>query len=50
MPEGWRLWLRWDRAVQAAGAGRFPSDEETLVADGGRYVALIRVVGRQGES
>jgi SAM-dependent methyltransferase len=47
LPDGWRHWLQWDRAVQAVGASPFPSDAEALEADAGRYIGLIRMVGRR---
>lgn len=49
LPEGWRLWLQFDRARIATGTNQFPSDEETLEADGGRYIALVRLVSRRKE-
>lgn len=50
MADGCRLWLEWDRAINAAGANRFPSDAETLEADGGRYLGFIRLVARRNPS
>lgn len=41
------LWRRWDQAVQASGAGHFPSDAEVLEADGGRYLGFVRMVARR---
>ena len=32
LPEGWKLWLDWEKITTAAGANRFPSDEEALEA------------------
>ena len=49
MPEGWKLWLHWEKLITAAGANRFLSDEEALEADAGRYMAFIRMVGRRKE-
>ena len=49
LPEGWRLWLQFDRARIATGTNQFPSDEEALEADGGRYIALVRLVSRRRE-
>ena len=48
MPDGWRLWLQHDKANVVAGTNVFPSDLETLEADGGRYIGLIRMVARRG--
>jgi SAM-dependent methyltransferase len=47
LTDGWRHWAQHERAVQAMGAGFFPSDEEALLADSGRTIALVRVVGRR---
>ena len=48
MPDGWRLWLRWQRALHASGKQtHFPSDVEVLEADGGRYLGFVRMVGRR---
>lgn len=46
-PDGWRLWLQYEKACAEAGTLIFPSEEEVLEADAGRYLALIRVVGRR---
>ena len=43
MPEGWRLWLDWHRAV-------CPGNEpeiKALEADRGRYLGYVRLVGRR---
>ena len=47
MPDGWALWLQWERAVDAAGGKQFPSDIEVLEADGGRYLGFVRMVARR---
>lgn len=49
LPDGWRLWLQFEKVTVAAEVNRFPSDEETLEADAGRYLALIRMIGRRKE-
>lgn len=46
-PDGWRHWLQYDKACDEAGTLIFPSEVETLEADAGRYLALIRMVGRK---
>ncbi len=48
MPDGWRHWLQFYRARQAAG-DRPPNswDLETMQADQGKYVALIRMIARR---
>jgi len=47
MPDGWRLWLQWAKAIDVAKANRFPSDVETLEADGGRYLGFVRMIARR---
>jgi SAM-dependent methyltransferase len=47
MPDGWRLWLQHAKAIDAAKANPFPSDVETLEADGGRYLGFIRMIARR---
>ena len=47
MPDGWGLWLQWERAVDAAGGKQFPSDIQVLEADGGRYLGFVRMVARR---
>jgi SAM-dependent methyltransferase len=46
-PDGWRLWLEYEKACEEAGTLIFPSEAETLEADAGRYLAMVRVVGRR---
>lgn len=43
MPEGWRLWLDWLRAI----APENEKEIKTLEADRGRYLGYVRVVGRR---
>jgi SAM-dependent methyltransferase len=45
--DGWRDWLQYEKACAEAGTLLFPSEEEPLEADAGRYLGLIRVVGRR---
>jgi hypothetical protein len=47
-PDGWKDWLQYEKACQEAGTLIFTSEAETLQADAGRYLALVRVVGRKG--
>lgn len=44
LPDGWRWWLQFEKACVEAGTNIFPSDAETLEADGGEYLAFIRMV------
>jgi ubiquinone/menaquinone biosynthesis C-methylase UbiE len=47
LPDGWRHWLQYEKACREAGTLIFPSEEEILEADAGRYFSLIRVVARR---
>lgn len=44
LPDGWRHWRDFERAVEAAGTGIFPSDAETLDRDAGRYLGFVRAI------
>jgi SAM-dependent methyltransferase len=50
LPDGWRDWLRYEKACDEAGTLLFPSEEETLAEDAGRYLALVRAVARRPEN
>jgi SAM-dependent methyltransferase len=43
MPDGWRRWLDWQRAVAPDNAAEI----EAVEADGGRFLGYVRVVGRR---
>jgi SAM-dependent methyltransferase len=47
MPDGWKHWAQHERAVESLGAGIFKSDEETLLRDAGKTIALVRVIGQR---
>jgi SAM-dependent methyltransferase len=47
LPAGWRHWRDFERAVELAGAGHFPSDAEALDADAGRTIGLVRLTARR---
>ncbi len=47
IPDGVKDWLQYERACREAGTLIFPSEEEILEADGGSYLALIRVMCRR---
>jgi hypothetical protein len=49
MPAAWALWLRQERAIQAAVPNRWPPDVPKLEADGGEYLTLIRLVADRRE-
>ncbi len=46
IPDGWKVWLDWHRAVAPDNAAEIKAIEE----DGGRYIGYVRVVGRRGEA
>jgi SAM-dependent methyltransferase len=46
-PDGVQQWLQYEKACDEAGTLMFPSEAEPLEADGGRYLALVRVLGRR---
>jgi SAM-dependent methyltransferase len=52
LADGVKDWIQYEKACDEAGTLMFPSEAETLEEDGGRYLALIRIVGRrrQGEA
>lgn len=43
MPDGWKLWLDWQRAVAPDNAAEIKAVEE----DAGRHIGYVRVVGRR---
>ena len=43
MPDGWKLWLDWHRAVAPDNATEIKAIED----DGGRFIGYVRVVGRR---
>jgi SAM-dependent methyltransferase len=47
LAEGVKDWIQYEKACDEAGTLMFPSEAETLEEDGGRYLALIRMVGRR---
>jgi SAM-dependent methyltransferase len=46
-PDGVKYWIQYEKACDEAGTLIFPSEAPILEEDGGRYLALIRVVGRR---
>jgi SAM-dependent methyltransferase len=46
--DGWRHWRDFERAIELAGKGLFPSDAEALEADQGRTIGFVRAVARRG--
>jgi hypothetical protein len=49
MSEGWKDWARYEHACELAGTLAFPSEEETLLEDAGRFIGLVRVVAVRTE-
>jgi SAM-dependent methyltransferase len=47
LPDGWKDWLQYEKACEEAGTLMFATEVPTLEEDAGRYMALIRVVGRK---
>ena len=47
LPDGWKHWLQWEKAIDAAGGNQFPSDAEALEADRGQYIGFVRLVARR---
>ena len=45
MPEGWRRWLNWHRAIALDNA----IEINALESDAGRFMGYVRVVGRRRE-
>jgi cyclopropane fatty-acyl-phospholipid synthase-like methyltransferase len=45
MPDGWRFWLEWQRAVAPDNA----TEIKALEVDQGRYLGYVRLVGRRHE-
>jgi SAM-dependent methyltransferase len=47
MPEGVKDWVQYEKACDEAGTLMFPSEAPTLEEDAGRYLALVRMVGKK---
>lgn len=51
LPDGWRHWRDFERALEAAGKNApFPSDAETLDRDRGEYIGFIRMTARRTDA
>lgn len=46
MPDGWRHWRDFERAIEISGKGVFPSVAEALDNDQGRYIGFVRATAR----
>ena len=49
LPDGWRHWLQFERAALLTEKVSRKTDTAVIEEDAGRYMALIRVVGRRKE-
>lgn len=49
LSDGWRHWRDFERAVEAAGKGIFPSDAEALDRDAGATIGFARLRGERVE-
>jgi hypothetical protein len=47
MPDGWKVWLDFERAKKAAGTNRWDDEIPALEADQGRYLGFVRLVARR---
>ncbi len=43
-PDGWRHWADFERAIEAAGKGIFPSCAEALEKDAGKTIGFVRLL------
>jgi cyclopropane fatty-acyl-phospholipid synthase-like methyltransferase len=50
LPDGWKHWRDFERAVEAAGTSPFPSDAQTLERDGGEYLGFVRAIGTRNDA
>jgi SAM-dependent methyltransferase len=50
LEDGWRHWLRHERALDAFGRRHFPSDEEAIEADAGEHIGFVRLLARRKKS
>ncbi len=49
-PDGWRHWCDFEKAIELAGKGVFPSDAEALEKDAGRYISFVRATAKRTDS
>jgi SAM-dependent methyltransferase len=50
LPDGWRHWRDFEKALEIAGKSIFPSDAEALDSDQGRYIGFIRAIAKRTET
>ena len=47
LEDGYKLWAVQENALELAGYNIFPSMEETLLKDAGRYIGFVRMIARK---
>jgi len=47
LPDGWKDWVQYEDACEEAGTLIFATESDVLKVDAGRYLSLVRVVGRR---
>jgi ubiquinone/menaquinone biosynthesis C-methylase UbiE len=47
LEDGYQYWAKQEKALELAGRGIFPSVEETLLNDAGKYIGFVRIVARK---
>jgi hypothetical protein len=50
LPDGWRHWSDFEKALEITGKSIFPSDAEALEWDQGRYIGFIRALAKRTDS
>ena len=50
LPDGWRHWRDFERALELSGKAVFPSDVEALEKDQGKTLSFVRAVARRTEA
>jgi cyclopropane fatty-acyl-phospholipid synthase-like methyltransferase len=45
LPDGWRHWMDFEKALELSGKNIFPSEAEALEADGGSTIGFVRAIG-----
>jgi len=48
--DGYKYWAAQEKAMELVGLCIFPSDEETLLKDGGRYIGFVRIIARKNKA
>lgn len=48
--DGYKYWAIQEKALELAGLNIFPSDEETLLKDAGRYIGFVRIVAKKNKA